>query len=496
MAFGKVGHHPETRDMKISKKHKGICSIALLLLLICGCLNRSARAEKEEESNNPPHHPSAQTSEPTSPRQIISDERIHFGADLLWYGANRSRTNPQVLSTFSRLVKELGIKSVRFDVYWGLIEKDKGRFDWKLTDDLVDTVDEDTEILFTLYSTSRWGSKYNNCREIARDRRGANVYNKPPSSIPLQLEDYGNFLDRIVERYKGRVKYWQIENEVYGSAFRNIKGCGHANRFWIGTMQEYLTLLRESYLRIKRADPKATVFASSFTFEPWPLKRENPFLAHVMDEGRHYTDLLDLHLYLGIYEDPAKIDWVRKKVAALGLQKRFWSTESGQVDIAYHRNRFNNSIDSKEELKLQAEETVKRYVLAFASGVERVFHLRLSPFSDQEPADSRWSHMGLTFDKQGLKKKPGYYAMETTIRKLEGFSSIERMGPTSYRFTVRGKPVLVLWADRDERIIDVSDIIDAKTARVTQTVSLDGAPSIQAVPAERIVVGSAPVFVE
>ena len=83
-----------------------------------------------------------------------SGERIHFGADLLWYGANTSRTNPQALSTFSRLINDLGIKSVRFDVYWGLIEKEKGLFDWMLTDDLVAAVGEDVEIVFTLYCTS------------------------------------------------------------------------------------------------------------------------------------------------------------------------------------------------------------------------------------------------------------------------------------------------------------------------------------------------------
>ncbi|GAB4339390.1 MAG: hypothetical protein Kow0099_14380 [Candidatus Abyssubacteria bacterium] len=443
----------------------------------------------------PARIPSRYTATPPTPAHITTTESVHFGADLLWFGANPSRTNPQVLSTFGRMVDDLGIRSVRFDVYWGLLEPQRGRYDWTLTDQLVNSVDRNTEIVFTLYSTSEWGSKYNECREMARERRGIDVYNRPPSSIPLRMSDYANFLERIVNRYEHRVKYWQIENEVYGSVFREIPKCGHVNRFWVGTTQEYLTLLRESYMTIKQADPQATVFASSFTFEPWPLRKDNPFLTYILDAGRHYTDLIDVHLYLGVHEDPEKIAWLLAKLRGLGYSKPIWSTEVGQIDIEYYGERSVNQMTSQQMLTLQAEETVKRYVLAFASGVDRVFQLRISPYTDRE-RESRWTHMSLTYDKMGSRKRPGYYALQTTIDKLEGFSEIKRISPTKYQFIVRGSPVFVLWTDQGQETFDMSAMVREELVRRTEPFSVEGPPTTQTERADSVRLTSIPAFFE
>jgi GH35 family endo-1,4-beta-xylanase len=394
------------------------------------------------------------------------------------------------------MVKSLKFRSVRFDVYWGLLEPERGRYDWTLTDQLVNSVGEGTEIVFTLYSTSEWGSMYNDCRELARERRGINVFNKPPSSIPLEMADYTDFLQKITSRYKNRVKYWQVENEVYGSVFRNIPRCQHANRFWVGTMEEYLDLLKASYVTIKGVDPTAKVFASSFTFEPWPLKRENPFLLYVLDQGRNYTDLIDVHLYLGVNEDPEKIAWLLEKLRDLGYKKPIWATETGEIDIEYYGPSFAGTLSSQSELRLQAQETVKRYVLAFASGVDRVFQLRLNPYGAQERADSRWAHMGLTYDESGLKKKPSYYAMEVIIQKLEGFTEIRRLSSTRYQFTVKGRPVFVLWSAQQKEIFDMSGLVQSEKVRVTETVALGAPPSTAIVPASGVVLTPDPVIVE
>jgi hypothetical protein len=484
--------------------------LALLLVVVMlagGCRDgavgkMAGRQPRQQPSSEAMRGPSRVTATPPTPANLTTNEPVHFGADLLWFGANPSRTNSQVLSTFGRMVDELGMRAVRFDVYWGLLEPERGRYDWTITDQLVNSVDKDTEILFTLYSTNKWGSKYSECREMARQKRGANLYNKPPSSIPLNMSDYRKFLEQIVNRYEGRVKYWQIENEIYGSVFprpelRQMPSqCQHANRFWLGSMEEYLEMLKESYKTIKKADPQATVFASSFTFEPWPLRRDNPFLLYILDKGRDYTDLIDVHLYLGVYEDPEKIAWLRGKMRGLGYSKPVWVTEVGQVDLEYYGERYVSQVTSPQWITLQAEETVKRYVLAFASGVDRVFQLRISPYTDQERRESRWTHMSLTYDKMGSRKRPSFYALKTMVDKLEGFSEIKRISPTKYQFIVKGKPVFVLWTDQGQETFDMSAMVRGENVWLTEPFSAEGKPVTRTVAANAIRLSPSPVFVE
>ena len=46
------------------------------------------------------------------------------------------------------------------------------------------------------------------------------------------------------------------------------------------------------------------------------------FFDHLLREGREYFDVFDLHLYGDAYTIPARLDFMRRKMAALGYQKR------------------------------------------------------------------------------------------------------------------------------------------------------------------------------
>jgi len=103
-----------------------------------------------------------------------------FGASLLWYGAMADRE--QALAPFAKSFRALGLGIARYDIYRKLIEKVKGVCDWTIPDALVASTPPDVDIVFTVYCVSDWGSKYQECRALAKAEHPAGVYSSVPRS--------------------------------------------------------------------------------------------------------------------------------------------------------------------------------------------------------------------------------------------------------------------------------------------------------------------------
>lgn len=428
----------------------------------------------------------------------------NFGGDLLWYGVHEWKTNPETLNAFQKIFDEVGMEIARFDVYWGKLEPANDTYDWTLTDNLINTIDNDIPVLFTVFSTSEWGSQYNNCRELITEYYGnednPQIYNRPPSSIPINMQDYLDFLEVLVYRYKGRVQYWMIENEVHSAKNYHVSGCPLLSHFWIGTKEEYVDLLENSYLKIKQVDPDATVMATNF------MKHETneEFTDYILENSGNYSDVLALNLYRCPEEDIDRIIEMKAKMNSFGYDKPIWVTEHGEIDFACHAEAiFRESFDSAEELKIQSEEIVKRQVLAFSTGVKKIFRLTLNHQNEEWNATGKFLHMGLTFDTAGNEQKPGFYTNKLLIEKLKNFISIEKIDYGIYRFRFSGKaPVYVLWSDSGSAIIDLSPHVSTGNVKITHIVTeLDSNshpvyPPDQIVSADSINVAETPIFVE
>lgn len=437
----------------------------------------------------------------------------NFGGDLLWYGVHDWKTNPETLDGFETVFDGVGMEIARFDIYWGKLEPEKGFFNWTSTDALLNTVNEDTPVLFTIFSTSEWGSEYNNVRELGSEYYGnqndPQIYNRPPSSIPINMQDYMDFLDALVSRYGGRVEYWMIENEVHSAttpykwktAFQLPPNLPPISRFWIGTKEEYVELLKNSYSKIKQVDPQAVVMATNF------MKHETneEFTDYILENGMDYSDILALNLYQCPQDDIDRITEMRTKMNILGYDKPIWVTEHGEIDIDYHtENMFKESFDSPEELKLQSEELLKRHVLAFSVGVRKIFRLSLTRENEEWKATSKFNHMSLTFDTKGMMKKPAFYTNKLMIEKLKDFVSVETIDYGIYKFRFSDKePVIVLWSDYGDKTIDLSDYVDSSDVRIIHIITeLNGNNNpVYYIPEKIISVGSvpateSPVFIE
>ncbi len=138
---------------------------------------------------------------------------------------------------------------------WGRIEKTPGIYDFKDTDNLVKTAQENNIlILAEMRPFADWDQGYDpNCKAKEHDYL----------CKPKDMQAYKKFLSALVERYDGDgesdmpglqmpIKYWEILSEP------DIKEDPYVI-FFVGDEKDYLEVLKESYQTIKQVCPDCSV---------------------------------------------------------------------------------------------------------------------------------------------------------------------------------------------------------------------------------------------
>lgn len=384
--------------------------------------------------------------------KLVDDGIDHIGVDYVWYGQNQY-TKKENVPVLAEYMKDLDVKFLRVDIFWEFVEPSNGKYDWSNTDTIVNALPPDTDLLFTVYSSADWAVK---------GLTDANGKRKTTSAPPENMQDYYDFVFDVSNRYKGKVKYYQIENEVYGAP----------NNFWNGTKEEYFSLFKKGVSAIRKADPNAKILVSSIALgaidikdqaihTDGSVKQAEDFISYIFKNGCSYFDIADIHLYYTLSSIPDRLDWFKNNVlASNNCFKPIWVTETGGLDPrAYAKNNNDSS--------LQSEDLVKRFVLIFANGAERAYWLHVHKTRD-DVKDVVWGPMRLSEDAYVKQKKPGYYSLEILIDKIGKFSSVSKI-KDGYKFIVNGKPVLVMWSD-GEKNIDISSEIKYSEVRISHIV--------------------------
>lgn len=224
----------------------------------------------------------------------------------------------------------VGMKWNRFWDYptsWCEMQPDPDRFVWDRTDQLVEeALARGEAILWCLCLTPTWASSIPDRDTVLADARLKSWYGDGLPALydsgrlawqypPRDLADWARYVEAVVQRYKDRVKHWEIWNEA---------NSGH----FIGTPQQYLEVLRTAYETIKRCDPEAVVVGIAgcpgwmgFTEEVLKLG------------GLDYMDVLSFHDYA--YAPPEtfgcdrKVAETRELMARYGRVLPMWNTEVG-----------------------------------------------------------------------------------------------------------------------------------------------------------------------
>ena len=353
---------------------------------------------------------------------------------------------------------------------WGSVEKEEGLYDWAEVDYYVAWSQwYGFSTLATIWPFAQWDqAKWEPSgtppgtseivfeAEMGRSRRE-----------PYDLEAYRRFVSALVERYDGDgeadmpglkypIKYWEAGNEPSMQDGFNM--------FFSGSSQDYLDILEATYRSVKEADPEAKILHAGMAgMDP----RMVAFWKPIFENGSQYFDIANIHS-IGA-SDELNVPEFKALLLQYDIAKPIWVTEAQHRMGRTHDGRY---ISQEEHGRI----FMKSYVLCFACGVEKIFYtsFKAPPFSDEEFDQSA------LIDKYGTER-PAYHALRTLIRKLDGFTSAEKLDQGQYKFVVDGKTIYVLWASGaiPEQIagdILVTDIYGTETSSNSQALTLTESP--------------------
>ena len=182
-----------------------------------------------------------------------------------------------------RMARQAGVTWAKQQFLWAEIEPRPGQFRWEKYDAIVTLCEAyGVQVVARLDVAPGWA-------------RGETAM---PGRPPDNFEDYGNFVYRFVEHYRGRVRYIQVWNEPnlyieWGD--RPVDPAG------------YVDLLRVAYQRAKEADPNVYVLSAPLAItlgephpEPgkWRAMSDLQFLEEMYQAGAApYFDLLSVNAF-------------------------------------------------------------------------------------------------------------------------------------------------------------------------------------------------------
>ena len=272
-------------------------------------------------------------------------EFLHWNHD--WN--NYKYSSKEDLARAVKLMKEAGIGWLRMDFLWEEIEPRQGEFDFAKYDEIVDLASKNNlNILGLLNYSAPWAAA---CGE----------WNCPPRDNSL----FVNYAVKVIGRYKGKIKYWEVWNEpdssTYWATQDGLKG--------------YCALLKEVYIGAKKIDPECKILNGG-------LANGLSSVNKLYDNGaKGYFDILNIH----IFEDPLRENAIKPVTVYPELaykvmlrngdaKKRIWITEIGCPGVGQEL-KVNPWWQGENPSELQQAEWLERIYteLLKDKNVEKVF---------------------------------------------------------------------------------------------------------------------------
>ena len=186
-----------------------------------------------------------------------------------------------------RMIRDAGFRYIKQQLVWAEVELPakggssdpaKGVDDtWLKYDRIVDWAREhDLEVIFRIDTSPSWA------------RPGRDKLETPPDDP----QDFADFVGRVVERYKGKVRFYQLWNEP------------NLSFEWGGHRPDpagYVEMLKLAFTAAKRADPASIVIAASLAPTVESSERAFPdidYLEEMYEAGaKAYFDVLSVNAY-------------------------------------------------------------------------------------------------------------------------------------------------------------------------------------------------------
>ncbi|MBL7200069.1 MAG: beta-galactosidase [Anaerolineae bacterium] len=266
---------------------------------------------------------------PSEDRLPVHARRQIPNTDLNPYGANfflEREVEAWKREETVRMAYEAGIGWAKQQFIWAEIEPQPGQFRWTKYDAIVDLCESyGLQIIARLDGAPNWS------------RQDNSVPGRPPDN----LDDYGAFVYRFVEHYRGRIGYVQVWNEPnlfieWGN--RPVDPAG------------YVELLKTAYQQAKGADPNTHVLSAPLAItlgephpEPgkWRAMSDLQYLEEMYKAGAApYFDILSANAFgMDLPPDdppsPSKLNFARVRLQREIMErygddeKAIWFNEYG-----------------------------------------------------------------------------------------------------------------------------------------------------------------------
>jgi hypothetical protein len=217
-------------------------------------------------------------------------------------------TTMEIIRNDFEFLKEHDVKFLRISFGWDAIESKKGTYDWLFWDDYVNMAVDDYGITLVPYI----------CYIPMWNSTGANdtifYWNYPPKDY----EAYGDFVKALVNRYKDKIKTWELWNEP------------DIWIYWQGSKKDFAKFLKIGAEAVREADPEAKIVFPGIAYDPYFVMEM--FRDYKLSE---YFDIVNCHNYYetwhrhAIEEITTYINELQDVIWRYGNNQTIWMAEVG-----------------------------------------------------------------------------------------------------------------------------------------------------------------------
>jgi hypothetical protein len=222
------------------------------------------------------------------------------------------------------VAQSLGLGWIRVDFDWFRIQPDRATFLWQDLDRVIaQAAFLGLEVLATLAYTPAWAS--------------SNPASPKISDPPASTDFWTGFVGQAVQRFQGRVAYWQFWNEP------NITD------FWTGSMVQYRTqILQPGAAAARAVSPTVQVVAPALA----NLRNWRDWFREAMN-AKDSIDVVDHHSYassgreaiVNLDRDGPIQPSLKTLIEELGVaDKPFWLTETGRRSDAGNQKEYYEDV--------------------------------------------------------------------------------------------------------------------------------------------------------
>jgi uncharacterized protein (TIGR03437 family) len=309
---------------------------------------------------------------------------------------------------------------------WTSLEPVKGVWNWEPLDEWVNAAEAHgvKQILLTLGQSPAWASSQPD---------NVNYVGAGAPAPPRDIQDWRNYITAVGQRYKGRIRSYEIWNEPNDPTY------------YAGTVPQLVELTRETYQILKAIDPANTVVA--------PVPYEAGYLDQLLLAGMApYVDAISFHFYT-YTAIPEKVGpWIAN--VRLIMEKNgvgampFWDTEGASGDTTTSED-------------LGAAYLVRRYLVDLAYGSVHYNWYTWSTGSTFCAATEKPDRSGLT------KAGTAFRVLQNWLYKASLASvNIDAAGTWQMGITLAdGSPGLIVWNPLTSAHFAIPSAVHATTAR-------------------------------